>query len=319
MAVRSVEFIEVMRRFPGAVNVIATGEGEGRAGFTATAVMSLTAEPPQIALAVNKSVSSLPALRNNGTFCINTLAAHHADIASRFAGKVKGLERFETGEWIALVTGAPVLADAMVNFDCRTVQEIEFSSHILFVGQVEAVRCNVDLKPLLYMEGDWASLLPGPSFGLNAYMDAVHNTVGIIEKAESECAAPDRQLKSMIRNLTRYYIDQQTVTRDQLSGEQYVSPDQLVDLNAARKVFDDKVIELLSRGNRDGSFAVDDLRLTAFAISGMVAWVHRWFRPSGPRTPDEIGEHLALLVHRIVSADSNPRSGDRHSIEKNKG
>lgn len=309
--VSSAEFIEAMRHFPGAVNVITTGEGDARAGFTATAVMSLTAEPPQVAVAVNKTVSGLPALRANGTFCISTLASHHAEIASRFAGKVKGLERFETGEWTTLETGAPILADGIINLDCRTVQEIEFSSHILLVGRVEAVLRNVGLKPLLYMEGDWASLLPGPNFGLNVYMDAVRSTVGIIEKAEVENRAPDRQLDSMIRHLTRYYIDQQSVTRDQLSSEQYVSPDQLADLNAARKVFDDKVIELLARGNSEGSFDIDDLRLTAFAISGMVAWVHRWFRPSGRLTPDEIGERLALLVNRMVSAGTIDASYDR--------
>lgn len=311
MAVTSVEFIEAMRRFPAAVNVITTGQGEGRAGFTATAVMSLTAEPPQIALAVNRTVSGLPALLASGAFCINTLAAHHAEIASRFAGKVKGLERFATGEWTSLWSGAPVLADAMVNLDCRTVRQIEFSSHVLLIGEVEAFRRNVELKPLLYMEGDWASLLPGPNFGLNAYMDAVRSTVGIIDKAENESGEPDRQLDILIRDLTRFYIDRQSVTRDQLSSEQYVSPDQLADLNAARKAFDDKVIELLARGNSDGRFDIDDLRLTAFAISGMVAWVHRWFRPSGPLTPDEVGERLAMLVKRMVSAERLVEDADR--------
>lgn len=298
MQADSADFIAAMRRFPAAVNIITTGDGAARAGFTATAVMSLTAEPPQIGVAVNRSVTGLPALRANGSFCVNTLAAHQAELAGRFAGKVKGAERFRTGDWIALTTGAPALADALVTFDCRVVQEIEFSSHLLLVGQVEALRGPQDLKPLLYVEGNWASLLPSVAFDP---MDAVQSTLAVLEETQAERAEPNAQLDGVIRKLTRFYIDRQVDTRDHLSAEQYVAPEQLADVNAARKAFDEQIADLLGRGVEKGQFQVEDPKLTAFAISGMVAWVHRWYRPHGRLTPEEIGDRLARLVARMVS------------------
>ena len=49
-------------------------------------------------------------------------------------------ERFATGEWITLATGAPVLASAVVAFDCRVIEIKAVASHNVIFGVVEAVR-----------------------------------------------------------------------------------------------------------------------------------------------------------------------------------
>lgn len=301
MVVTSSQFIAAMRHFPAAVNVVTASDGGVRAGFTATAVMSLTAEPPQVVVAVNKDVSGLPNLLSAGHFCVSTLSSHHAEIASRFAGKVKGTERFMTGEWTTLTTGSPALADAVVNLDCRIIQTIEFSSHHLVVGQVEAIRKNDDQKPLLYMDGNWASLLPGSDYGFNGYLEAVRKTVDVVGVAERENAKPRDRMKQIVHELTLYYIRRQDVTRDQLVAETYVSSDQLNDINELRKAFDSQISALLDQGSAEGEFEVEDIQLASFAISGMVTWVHRWYRPNGRLTPEEIGAKTARLIDRMIS------------------
>ena len=298
------EFVLAMRQFPAAVNLVTTGSGDDRAGFTASAVMSLTAEPPQIGIAVNRGASAFEQLRSNRSFCVNALAAHHSELARRFSGAVKGNARFLRGNWSTLTTGAPVLEDAKINFDCVVDREVELSSHVLFIATVQAVRSRPDLKPLLYVEGAWASLLPGSDTSQSDFMAAVEKSIEAIEVAAASSVDPHERLERFVRNFTHVYIDQQTVTRDYLTAEIYVSPEQLEALNAAKQLFHRKLVELLDEGRQTGSFDLEDPRVTALAISGLVGWLHRWFKPDGRLTPGEVARLFSDLVSRMVE----PRS-----------
>lgn len=57
------------------------------------------------------------------------------------------------------------------------------------------------------------------------------------------------------------------------------------------------VAALVSELQDEGLFAKDmsTLVLTE-ALIGMVSWLHRWYRPSGPLDADEIAEHFISLV-----------------------
>lgn len=162
MAVSLEDYRRGMRQLPAGVTVIATGRGAARNGLTATAVMSLTAEPPQLVCAVSHSASAHPEIVANGTVCINLLATDQEWLGARFAGVggLRGAARFADAAWSTLVTGAPVLDDAVASFDCSVVQRSDFQTHSLFVCLVEAIRVRPDREPLLYVNGSWASLLP---------------------------------------------------------------------------------------------------------------------------------------------------------------
>lgn len=315
------EFISAMRHFPSAVNLVTTGVGDSRAGFTASAVMSLTAEPPQIGVAVNRSASVFPHLRANRTFCINTLASHHAELAQRFAGSVKGSERFLTGRWSHLSTGAPALDDAKINLDCVVDRELELSTHVLFVGTVQAVRKRTDLKPLLFVDGSWASLLPGFVSGLDGgqrdFMAAVMKSIEAIDIANASSSDPSERLDRFVRNFTHVNIDQAAVTRDYLTAEIFVSEETQRNLNSAKQRFDHKLVGLLEEGQRSGAFELEDSRVTALAISGLVGWVHRWFKADGRHTPDEVARLLSDLVRRMVEPAAATFSNERTSPSGN--
>src|SRR5690606_37671697 len=113
----------------------------GRAGFTATAVCSVSDQPPTLLVCLNRRSRGTPALRQNGVFCVNTLAAGQEAIADLFAGRTgaAGEERFKGGEWMTLSTGAPILRSAAVAFDCRTIDVKTVGSHNVFFAVVEAV------------------------------------------------------------------------------------------------------------------------------------------------------------------------------------
>lgn len=165
-AVSGEAYRQAMRRFGAAVSVVTTRCGSARNGLTATAVMSLTAEPPRLAVAVNHGASAFAMLRDSGVFAVNVLRHDQAWIAERFAGVggVKGEARFDDALWIEAVTGAPVLEPCAAAFDCRIERVIEVGTHSLLIGAVQSVRVGPGGRPLLHIEGGWASLIrPGES------------------------------------------------------------------------------------------------------------------------------------------------------------
>ena len=156
-AVRTVEpaaFREAMSRLGAAVHVITTAGPGGKTGATATAVCSVSDAPPTLLMCLNRRSQTNPIVVENGVFCVNVLGDSGAEIADIFAGRtgVQGSERFANGEWAVLVTGSPVLASAVVAFDCRIIEVRAVASHNVFFGAVEAVRLGPGGPALVYHE-----------------------------------------------------------------------------------------------------------------------------------------------------------------------
>ncbi|MBV9118046.1 MAG: flavin reductase [Acetobacteraceae bacterium] len=141
-----------MARLGAAVNVITTDGPGGRAGFTASAVCSVTDTPPTLLVCANRANDSYPAMRKNGVLCVNTLTPGHEEISAVFAGMTAHTEdrRFEVGAWDVLITAAPVLQGAAVAFDCSIGQIVEVGTHDVFFCVVEAVRIGSASEALIY-------------------------------------------------------------------------------------------------------------------------------------------------------------------------
>ena len=146
------DFRNAMARLGAAVNIVTTDGPAGRAGFTASAVCSVTDDPPTLLVCMNRGSSAARAVQGNGVLCINTLGAGHEDISNAFAGftGLEGLDRFNHGSWDALETGAPVLLDAAVSFDCRISEAVEKGTHTVLFAEVVRVRVSEAAGGLIY-------------------------------------------------------------------------------------------------------------------------------------------------------------------------
>jgi flavin reductase (DIM6/NTAB) family NADH-FMN oxidoreductase RutF len=161
-AVASDAFRGAMRHLAGAVSIVTVGRGAERNGLTATSMVSLSVDPPTLLLCVNRSASAWPLLVRHGHFGVNVLAASQAAIADRFAGRngEKGAERFAGAEWLDLATGAPILADALVAFDCELEERIDRHSHAILIGRVRALHGVPADDALLYWRGAYGAIQP---------------------------------------------------------------------------------------------------------------------------------------------------------------
>jgi flavin reductase (DIM6/NTAB) family NADH-FMN oxidoreductase RutF len=149
-----------MRSMAGGVSVITAGCGEDRTGATVTSATALSMDPPTMIVNINKSSSTWPVISRYGHFCVNILAADHRDVANRFAGVggVKGTARYDGARWTTLVSGAPVLAEALAAIDCEVEEILERHSHAIILGRAVATISGGG-QSLIYANGGYRQFL----------------------------------------------------------------------------------------------------------------------------------------------------------------
>lgn len=152
------DYRDAMARLGAAVNVITTDGPGGRAGFTASAVCSVTDEPPTLLVCLNRGASVYENFRTNGVVAVNVLGHGQQALSNLFGGKTPNHERFAAGHWQTHVTGAPLLDDALVAFDCRVVDSSQIGTHDILFCEVVAIRHGEPGQGLMYFERAYHAL-----------------------------------------------------------------------------------------------------------------------------------------------------------------
>ncbi len=143
-------FRQVISHFASGVTVITTREQSTNYGLTASAVTSLTLEPPMLLVCINKNTGTQAAISRTRVFAVNILDEGQADLAYRFAkpqsDKFQGVE-FSYGQF-----GEPLLAGALAHLECRVAADVEAGTHRVFLGEVDQAKAYVG-SPLTYFRG----------------------------------------------------------------------------------------------------------------------------------------------------------------------
>ena len=153
------DFKEGMRQLAASVTVISVTHNGTRDGLTATATCSVSAEPPQLLICVNRDAGAHDLIQKEGVFGVNVLARNQEDIAKRFAG-IDGTDRedrYGLGSWTEIVTGAPILEGALAGFDCQVAKRMTAGTHSIFIGRIVGIKYR-DGPPLIYRDGQFTGL-----------------------------------------------------------------------------------------------------------------------------------------------------------------
>lgn len=151
----SEEFRQSMRRLAATVTVVTVAEAALRYGMTATAVTSLSFDPPSLLVCVNNSGSLYQPLTRAQWFCINVLHRSHRSVSEAFSRRISQESRFREGHWSADDNGVPFLNDAQANLFCRRARQIPFGTHDIIVGEVYKASFRDDVAPLVYCSGSY--------------------------------------------------------------------------------------------------------------------------------------------------------------------
>lgn len=148
------EFRDIIGRFASGVTVI-TAQHEGRLlGTTASAVSSLSLDPPMLLVCLNKTSTTGQGIAQAGRFAVNILAEDQADAALRFASKG---DKFAGVNILYGGGGEPLLEDALANLECRLVEEVTGGTHSVFLAEVEHATGRQG-APLAYFRGQFGRL-----------------------------------------------------------------------------------------------------------------------------------------------------------------
>lgn len=147
-----------MAKLCAAVSIVTSNGPGGLAGFTATAVTSVTDDPPTLLVCLNRNASLYETVIANGVLAVNTLAAHHVRLSNLFGGKTPVAERFAAGKWLAGETGAPLLEDALSAFDCRIAETHDVGTHTILICQVLTVAGEDGPAGLTYFDRAYHSV-----------------------------------------------------------------------------------------------------------------------------------------------------------------
>ncbi|MEH3034469.1 MAG: flavin reductase family protein [Aeromicrobium erythreum] len=141
-------FRQAMGSVAAAVSVVTTLHAGTPYGTTVSAFASLSMEPPMLLVSLDRTSNLLATLRPGSRVGVNVLAAHHDQIALRFAGK--GDDKFRDIAW-ELQDGVPALADrhAWVSMDVE--QLVPAGDHVLVLGLVRAADVSAS-APLTYWQ-----------------------------------------------------------------------------------------------------------------------------------------------------------------------
>jgi flavin reductase (DIM6/NTAB) family NADH-FMN oxidoreductase RutF len=153
-------FRAAMRHVAATVYAVTTGRTGERHGILATAVSSLSFDPPSLLVCINRAASLHEPLACAETFCVNVLGLGNRDIAEAFT-RERGESRFSIGEWTE-AHGVPVLTNAQSSFVCRTAHRHEFGTHTIFIGELIDARHREDAAPLTYYDRHYIDISAAP-------------------------------------------------------------------------------------------------------------------------------------------------------------
>lgn len=140
-------FRDALARWASTVTLVAVRD-EGKVyATTVTSFAPVTADPPDIVVALGPNAQVLPFLVEGSRFVVNLLAEDQAGLASRYADSYPvGPDPFPAG-------GDPVMSGATTSLICRTVKVHPTDADArLVVGRIERVIEGSGGSPLLWYD-----------------------------------------------------------------------------------------------------------------------------------------------------------------------
>lgn len=147
-------FRQAMRRVASTVNVITICVDGRPMGITATAMSSLSIDPPSLLVCVNRTASMHGSMESVTHFGVNILHREQEHLARMFADRSQRELRFESG-WELDCARPPRLAQAQGFILCRRTDHHRFGTHSIFIGVVEEVSYRDEVEPLIYLDGSF--------------------------------------------------------------------------------------------------------------------------------------------------------------------
>lgn len=152
------QFRAAMRRVASTVHVVTIRVGGRPMGLTATAVSSLSLDPPSLLVCINQRSSIHREMDEARGFCVNALGRDQVDVARAFSDASMREIRFQTGRWVDDPEFPPRLEGAAMAVQCCIEDRHGFGTHSIFIGRAENVWLADTATPLVYLDGRYGGV-----------------------------------------------------------------------------------------------------------------------------------------------------------------
>ena len=147
-------FRETMSRVPAPVTIVTTTGRDGPHGTTVSAFCSLSADPPLVLFALDRSSDLLRLLPRSGRFAVNLLAGGQEWLGEACARK--GPEKLRLIPWHD-ESGLPRIDGAAAWLACEVEELVPGGDHVIVTGLVTACETS-DSEALIYHRRQFHSL-----------------------------------------------------------------------------------------------------------------------------------------------------------------
>ena len=141
----------LFREVPSPVGVVTVAVEGDAAGLTVDSLVSLSADPPLVGIALGRNAALHELLREAGAFAISILASEQEHLAQHFARGVPPIAHWTGIETTVGELGAPLIDGALGWVECRIAFEREVGDHTLFVGEAVSVRRGPGHEALVHL------------------------------------------------------------------------------------------------------------------------------------------------------------------------
>ena len=145
-------FRDVVGHFTSGVTVITTRHGGEQFGVTASAVSSLSMDPPMLLVCLSRRLPTNEALRTSGVFAVNILSEDQGELATQFA--TRHPDKFRDVPLAEGRLGVPLLADALASLECSVREYVDVATHSVFFAEVRTASATPG-SPLAYYRGSF--------------------------------------------------------------------------------------------------------------------------------------------------------------------
>lgn len=152
------EFRKVLGHWPTGVTIVTAMHGSEPVGLTIGSFTSVSLDPPLVGFLPMTNSDTWVHMRDSGSFCVNVLGRHQADLCWTFAKSDNEDERFDDVDWHPAPSGSPIINRAVAWIDCTVEEVYEMGDHYFVLGRVGALEADANHDgngpfPLLFFRG----------------------------------------------------------------------------------------------------------------------------------------------------------------------
>lgn len=130
---------------------------------------------------------------------------------------------------------------------------------------------------------------------------------------------PSERLERLVRELALSVMAGRLYLGVLFREEKHLPAEARRALGENRKAFNSALARLLDEGVADGSFAIEDRRVTVEAITGMATWTFSWYRPEGRLEPDAVARQMSAMALDLVRAGRRDESVSAGPVRRSAG